>query len=113
MADRIGIISKGQLIVAEEKASLMQKLGKRRLTLNLQEPMNAIPEQLAGWPLALKAKGYELELTFDAQDGRADIPALLRRVSDLGIAFKDLSTGQSSLEEIFVSLVSERAEARP
>jgi len=87
----------------------MQKLGKRQLTLQLQEKMTAIPEALGPWPLALKADGYELELTFDANDGRADIPALLRRVGDLGIAFKDLSTRQSSLEDIFVNLVADRA----
>ncbi len=105
MADRIGIITKGELVVVEEKARLMQKLGKRQLTLQLQEPMTAIPAELAAWSLALKAKGYELEYTFDANDGKADIPALLRRLDDLGINFKDLSTRQSSLEEIFVSLI--------
>jgi ABC-2 type transport system ATP-binding protein len=113
MADRIGIINKGELIVVEEKTKLMQKLGKRQLTLNLQEPMAALPPTLAGWPLALKAHGHQLEFTFDAHDGSAgapgaprDIPTLLRRLSELGIAFKDLSTSQSSLEEIFVNLVS-------
>jgi ABC-2 type transport system ATP-binding protein len=111
MADRIGIISKGQLILAEEKTKLMQKLGKRQLTLALNEPMSTIPEALSGWPLALKGKGHELEFTFDARDARADIPSLLRRLGELGIAFKDLSTRQSSLEEIFVTLVSDRAEA--
>jgi ABC-2 type transport system ATP-binding protein len=111
MADRIGIISKGELILVEDKAKLMQKLGKRQLTLNLPEPMTAIPKELGAWQLALKAKGYELEYTFDAKDGGPDIPALLRRMADLGIAFKDLNTRQSSLEEIFVSLVSDRAGA--
>jgi ABC-2 type transport system ATP-binding protein len=108
MADRIGIISKGELTVVEEKATLMQKLGKRQLTLQLQDKMTAIPDGLAGWPLALKAGGYELELTFNANQGSADIPSLLKRVSELGIAFKDLNTRQSSLEEIFVSLVADR-----
>ena len=111
MADRIGIISKGQLILVEEKAKLMQKLGKRQLTLNLQEPMTTIPAGLAAWPLALKAQGYELEYSFDAGAGAADIPALLRRLGELGIGFKDLNTRQSSLEEIFVSLVSERTRS--
>jgi ABC-2 type transport system ATP-binding protein len=116
MADRIGIINKGELIVVEEKTKLMQKLGKRQLTLNLQEPMTALPAALAGWPLALKAQGSQLEYTFDAHDdaggaavaadGPHDIPSLLRRLGDLGIMFKDLSTSQSSLEEIFVNLVS-------
>jgi ABC-2 type transport system ATP-binding protein len=107
MADRIGIISKGELIVVEEKATLMQKLGKRQLTLNLQEVMTAIPRELAAWPLTLKGQGYELELSFDANQGRADIPGLLRRLGELGIGFKDLNTRESSLEEIFVSLVNQ------
>jgi ABC-2 type transport system ATP-binding protein len=115
MADRIGIITKGELILTEEKATLMRKLGKRQLTLSLQEPMAALPEALAAWPLALKARGGELEYTFDAKDGRADadIPALLRKLGELGIGFKDLHTRQSSLEDIFVGLVHDRAEARP
>ena len=109
MADRIGVISKGALILAEEKTTLMQKLGKRQLTLNLQEPMQVIPAELGAWPLALKAGGSELEYTFDAHSERSDIPSLLRRMADLGIVFKDLNTRQSSLEEIFVNLVSDRA----
>jgi len=108
MADRIGVISKGELIVVEEKTTLMTKLGKRQLTLQLQDPMAEIPVELAGWPLAVSAGGYTLEYTFDANDGSADIPGLLRRLGELGVAFKDLKTKQSSLEEIFVSLVSDR-----
>ena len=123
MADRIGIISRGELIVVEEKATLMRKLGKRQLTLNLQEPMTVIPAELGAWRLTLKANGNQLEYTFDASattneaadgsraaasDDRSDIPSLLRRMAELGIGFKDLHTSQSSLEEIFVSLVSER-----
>ena len=108
MADRIGVISKGELILAEDKSTLMHKLGKRQLTLNLQEPMQAIPAELARWPLVLKEGGTVLVYTFDAHDERSDIPALLRCVGDLHIGFKDLNTSQSSLEEIFVSLVSER-----
>jgi ABC-2 type transport system ATP-binding protein len=109
MADRIGVISKGALIVVEEKAALMKKLGKKQLTLHLQEPMTAIPAALAEWGLALKNGGCDLEYTFDAHDERTGIPGLLRRLGELGIGFKDLNTTQSSLEEIFVSLVSERA----
>jgi ABC-2 type transport system ATP-binding protein len=111
MADRIGIINKGELIVVEEKTKLMEKLGKRQLTLTLQEPMAALPAALAGWPLALKAHGNQLEYTFDtrqagaASDGPRDIPSLLRRLGQLGIGFRDLSTSESSLEEIFVDLV--------
>jgi ABC-2 type transport system ATP-binding protein len=115
MADRIGIIAKGELILTEDKSTLMRKLGKRQLTLSLQEPMAAVPEALAAGPLALKARGSELEYTFDAKDGRADadIPALLRKLGELGIGFKDLNTRQSSLEDIFVGLVHDRDEARP
>jgi ABC-2 type transport system ATP-binding protein len=112
MADRIGVITKGELILTEEKTTLMQKLGKRQLTLNLQEPMDALPAALGDWPLALKAQGSQLEYAFDAKDGRADIPGLLRKLADLGIRFKDLQTRESSLEEIFVSLVHNRGEAQ-
>jgi ABC-2 type transport system ATP-binding protein len=112
MADRIGVISKGELIVVEEKAALMKKLGKKQFTLHLQEPMTAIPAELADWRLALKNGGTELEYTFDANAERTGIPSLLRRISDLGIGFKDLNTSQSSLEDIFVNLVSERARAQ-
>ena len=108
MADRIGVLSKGELIVVEEKAALMHKLGKKRLTLHLREPMTAIPAGLSDWNLALTDGGSQLEYTFLANDERAAIPALLRRISDLGIAYEDLNTQQSSLEDIFVSLVSGR-----
>ncbi|HET9578704.1 MAG TPA: ABC transporter ATP-binding protein [Usitatibacter sp.] len=106
MADRIGVISKGELIVAEEKARLMRKLGKKQLTLHLLQPLAAIPEGLAEWPLALREDGTVLEFTFDAVEEAVGIPALLRRLDQLGIAFKDLQTRQSSLEDIFVSLVN-------
>jgi ABC-2 type transport system ATP-binding protein len=107
MADRIGIIAKGELILVEEKATLMRKLGKRELTLTLAAPLGALPRELAAWPLALAAGGHELRYTFDAKDGAADIPGLLRACGTLGIAFKDLQTRQSSLEDIFVTLVHE------
>jgi len=105
MADRVGVISKGRLIVVEEKKALMAKLGRKTLTLNLAEPMADIPPALAEWPLRLKAEGSELEYEFDANAERTGVPSLLRRMSDEGIAFKDLHTSQSSLEDIFVSLV--------
>jgi ABC-2 type transport system ATP-binding protein len=108
MADRIGVIHKGELIVVEEKIELMKKLGKKQLTLNLLEPLASIPLELSDWRLALRAGGHELEYTFDGNEERAGIPALLKRLSDLGIGFKDLNTRQSSLEDIFVSLVSDR-----
>ena len=110
MADRIGVINKGELIVVEEKSELMKKLGKKQLTLILQEPMTAIPDALADWQVVLKAGGHELEYTFDTHQESTGVPALLRRISDLAIEFKDLNTRQSSLEDIFVSLVSERTE---
>ena len=109
MADRIGVMNKGELILVEDKATLMKKLGKKQLTLHLQERMSALPAALADWPLRLNADGDELEYRFDADQERTGIPALLRRLSELGIAFTDLNTRQSSLEDIFVSLVSERA----
>jgi ABC-2 type transport system ATP-binding protein len=108
MADRIGVINKGEMIVIEEKIELMKKLGKKQLTLNLLEPLVSIPLELSDWRLALKGAGYELEYTFDGNDERTGIRTLLERLSDLGIAYKDLNTRQSSLEDIFVRLVSDR-----
>jgi ABC-2 type transport system ATP-binding protein len=108
MAERIGVINKGELIVVEEKTKLMKKLGTKQLTLNLLEPLAAIPLELSDWRLALKAGGCELEYTFDGKEERTGIAALLERLSKLGIRFKDLNTRQSSLEDIFVSLVSDR-----
>jgi len=109
MADRIGVINHGELIVVEDKARLMKKLGKRQLTLTLQEPMQAIPRELAEWPLALNAGGHELQFTFDASLEQTGMPALLRRLEQLGISYRDLNTRESSLEEIFVSLVGRGA----
>ncbi len=111
MADRIGVINKGELILVEEKATLIKKLGKKQLTLVLQEPMAAVPAELAEWNLALKDGGHELEYTFDANAERKGIASLLRRITDLNIGFRDVHTTQSSLEDIFVSLVSERSRA--
>ena len=105
MADRVGVILKGELILVEKTATLMRKLGKKTLTLNLQEPMTVIPPELAEWDLSLKNEGGELEYAFDAHAEKTGVPSLLRRLSDLGVAFKDLNTRQSSLEDIFVSLV--------
>jgi len=105
MADRVGVILKGELILVEQTATLMKKLGKKTLTLNLQEPLAAVPTELAEWSPTLKADGHELEYVFDSNLENTGVPSLLRRLSDLGIAFKDLNTRQSSLEDIFVSLV--------
>jgi ABC-2 type transport system ATP-binding protein len=109
MADRVGVINKGELILVEEKASLMKKLGKKELTVHLQEPMTAIPVELSDWPLTLQAGGADLDYRFDASDEHQGIPALLGKLSELGIAYKDLNTKQSSLEDIFVGLVTERS----
>ena len=108
MADRVGVISHGRLILVEDKHTLMKQLGQKRLTLQLQQPLAAIPPALASWALARRADGHELEYCFDAHAEHADIAALLRRLDELGIAFKDLHTEQSSLEDIFVTLVSSR-----
>ena len=112
MADRVGVILGGELILVEDKTALMKKLGKKTLTLNLQEPMAAIPAELAEWSPTLKADGHELEYVFDSNAERTGVPSLLRRLSELGVAFKDLNTRQSSLEDIFVTLVNQdRTEA--
>jgi len=108
IADRIGVINKGELVLVEEKAALMKKLGKKQLTLHLQEPMTEIPSTLAGWKLALRNGGGDLEYNFDAHEESTGIPALLRRLGELGIAFKDLNTRQTSLEEIFIDLVHQK-----
>jgi ABC-2 type transport system ATP-binding protein len=109
MADRIGVINHGELVVVEEKSRLMKQLGKRQLTLTLQEPLPAIPPELGEWPLALNANGHELQFTFDASVEQTGVAPLLRRLEQLGINYRDLNTRESSLEEIFVSLVGRRA----
>jgi ABC-2 type transport system ATP-binding protein len=109
MADRIGVISKGEIILVEEKAALMQKLGKKRLTLHLQNPLHSIPAELADVPLELSADGQELVYTFESKGNRTGIAGLLRRLGERGIDFKDMQTSESSLEEIFVSLVRAKA----
>jgi len=105
MADRIGVISKGELILVEDKQVLMRKLGKKQLTLQLQNPLEAIPAELSALPLELADAGHALVYTFDAQQEETGIAALLRRLGELGIDFKDLHSSESSLEEIFVNLV--------
>ncbi len=105
MADRIGVISKGEIILVEDKQELMQKLGTKQLTLHLQRPLAEIPTELAGYPLELVDAGNQLVFTFDAQHEDTGIADLLKRLAEHGIDFKDLQSSQSSLEEIFVSLV--------
>ncbi|NUB14549.1 ATP-binding cassette domain-containing protein [Azospirillum brasilense] len=109
MADSIGVISNGRIVLVEDKAALMRKLGKRLLTLQLQNPLEAIPAELAGYPLTLSGAGRELVYSFDTQDDQTGIARLLRKLGDHGIDFTNLHTEESSLEEIFVSLVKERA----
>jgi ABC-2 type transport system ATP-binding protein len=109
MADRIGVIRRGELILVEDKVELMRKLGKKQLTLQLQAPLAAVPEALADYDLTLSDDGAELAYTFDTQTENTGIAALLRRLGELGIDFKDLHTDQSSLEEIFVELVRTQA----
>jgi len=105
MADRVGVILKGELILVEQTAALMKKLGKKTLTLNLTEPLGVVPPELAEWSPTLKGEGGELEYVFDANAEDTGVPSLIRRLEGLGVGFKDLNTRQSSLEDIFVSLV--------
>ena len=113
MADRIGVILKGELILVEDKAALMRKLGKKQLTLTLQEPLERVPEGLSGLPLELSDDGNALVYTFDVQGERTGIATLLRRLADQGIDFRDLNTQESSLEEIFVNLVHRGGKGGP
>ena len=109
MADRIGVISKGEIILVEEKAALMAKLGEKKLTLHLKRPLASLPAELADPRLRLSPDGHNLIYTFDAQSDRTGIAGLLRRLAEHEIDFKDLQTSESSLEEIFVSLVRSRS----
>ncbi len=109
MAERIGIINKGRIVLVEEKSRLMRQLGKKQLTLHLQQPLQAIPAALAAYELELGADGQDLVFSFDAKQDRPRIADLLRELAALGIGFKDLQTAQSSLEDIFVNLVHQPA----
>jgi ABC-2 type transport system ATP-binding protein len=108
MADRIGVINKGELVLVEEKTALMRKLGKKQLTLQLQSPLASIPPPLAGYRLELAPGGHALVHTYDTQGPGTDIAALLRDLTAAGIPFRDLQTDESSLEDIFVDLVRRR-----
>jgi len=109
MADRIGVISKGEIILVEDKAVLMRKLGEKRLVLHLQNPLPQVPEALAAHQLTLSSDGHELVYRFDTQRDQTGIAGLMKQLQELGIDFKDLQTEQSSLEDIFVDLVRARA----
>jgi ABC-2 type transport system ATP-binding protein len=108
MADRIGVISKGEIILVEDKAELMHKLGKKQLKLQLNQKLDAVPPALAAYGLTLAAEGGELIYSYDTKSERTGITTLLKDLNAAGIRFRDLSTSQSSLEDIFVDLVSER-----
>ena len=108
MADRIGVISKGEIILVEDKHVLMQRLGKKQLSLQLKQPLTAIPEALASYALELADGGHELVYSFDGQHEHTGIPELLRDLAANGIDFKDLKSSESSLEEIFVNLLRAR-----
>ena len=111
MADRVGVINKGKLLLVDEKNALMRKLGKREMDITLADPMTDIPADLAEWDLSLTGDGKRLRYVFDATEERTGIPSLLRKLADLRIGFKDLETSKSSLEDIFVDLVGEKAAA--
>ena len=111
MADRVGIINKGELILVDEKTALMKKLGRKVLYLQLAEPLHSIPPELAEWRPSLSDEGNTLTYEFDGTAERTGIPSLLTAMRDAGIAFKDLDTKQSSLEDIFVELVREQRSA--
>ena len=109
MADRVGVINKGRIVLVEDKAALMKKLGKRRLTLTLHDPLPALPPELSGWPIELEDGGRRLSYRFDASAEDTGVPTLLRTLAELGVDFKDLETTTTSLEDIFVDLVGRAA----
>ncbi|WP_260839262.1 ABC transporter ATP-binding protein [Methylomonas koyamae] len=113
MADRIGVINKGELVLVEDKTALMRKLGKKELALTLRQPLTALPAELNAWPLNLSADGQTLVYTFDSQTEETGIAELLRALNQQGIDFKDLRSSESSLEDIFVSLVQQAKGAKP
>jgi ABC-2 type transport system ATP-binding protein len=109
MADRVGVIDRGRLVLVEETAALMRKLGKRRLSILLQQRIEAIPRALGRWPLRLEAEGERLVYDFDANAPETGIPRLLGDLGAAGIDYTDLETSRSSLEDIFVDLVKDQA----
>jgi ABC-2 type transport system ATP-binding protein len=109
MADRVGVIQRGEIILVDEKAALMQKLGQKQLTLQLSEPLDQVPTALPAEQTTLSDDGYQLTYTYDAQGDPVAVARLLRQLAELNIDYRDLHTSQSSLEDIFVSLVEERA----
>ncbi|MBC2778755.1 ABC transporter ATP-binding protein [Parasphingopyxis marina] len=112
MADRVGVIRGGEIILVDKTEAIMRKLGKRRLSLTLQEPLESLPAGLGEWSLELADEGHQLLYSFDANEERTGIPTLLRKMTDLGIGFSDLDTAKSSLEDIFVDLVSDNGDGK-
>jgi ABC-2 type transport system ATP-binding protein len=108
MADRVGVIDKGKLVLVEEKTALMSKLGRKELTLQLQQPLDRVPDSLSSFALQLSEDGGELTYVYDTQGERTGITRLFKALEEECIRFRDLATTQSSLEEIFVNLVSRR-----
>jgi ABC-2 type transport system ATP-binding protein len=108
MADRVGVIDKGRILLVEEKTALMKKMGRKSLHISLTEPLAALPAGLGDWPLGLLDEGHQIEYVFDSNAAETGVSALLRRLGDLDIGYKDLNTRESSLEDIFVSLVHGR-----
>ncbi|MGB0513997.1 MAG: ATP-binding cassette domain-containing protein, partial [Wenzhouxiangellaceae bacterium] len=108
MADRVGVILGGRLVIVEQTEALMRRLGQKQLTLHLEQPMTAIPEALSDWSLELADHGQQLVYSFSAEDEQTGVPALIRCLHRLEIEFTDLNTRQSSLEDIFVDLIRER-----
>jgi ABC-2 type transport system ATP-binding protein len=108
MADRIGVINKGEIILVEEKIELMRKLGRKQLTLHLEQPLTRVPVALSAYNVELAGNGGELIYTYDERGDRTGITALLQALPEAGVRFKDLQTTQSSLEDIFVTLVRDR-----
>ena len=113
MADRVGVINKGEIILVEDKAELMRKLGRKRLTLELRDPIDEVPPALASYQLSLADGGRALIYTYDTKGERTGITTLLDELRRAGIRFKDLQTMQSSLEDIFVGLVRQQKQAAP
>jgi len=107
MADRVGVINRGEIVLVEDKAELMRKLGRKQLALELPQPLQSVPDDLAGYGLELAADGRQLVYTYEVRGGDTGIRALLDALAAAGIAFRDLRTTESSLEDIFVSLVRE------
>ncbi len=108
MADRIGVINKGEIVLVEKKHVLMEKLGKKQLTLELQTPLDNIPGELSDYPLELGNQGSQLIYTFDSREENTGISGLIKQLNEKGIEFKDINSSQSSLEDIFVNLVSDK-----